>query len=76
MKSVVPSLTIFFSSKMLFRVVPKLGKGWIGVDSNNELTGMGKQLVNREADIAISSSEMITKRAAHLSFLHPTYYTT
>lgn len=60
---------------MNYRVVPKLGTGWITLE-NNTLKGMGEQLINREADIAISSSEMVLDRAAQLTFLHPTYYTT
>lgn len=66
----------FLASSFNFTVKPMLGKGWISIDDNGTLTGMAQQLLDREADIGISSSEMLLYRAAQLTFLHPTYYTT
>ncbi|CAL8122830.1 unnamed protein product [Orchesella dallaii] len=66
----------YLASSFNFTIVPKMGAGWITLTEDKRLTGMGEQLINKEADISISSSEMLVYRAAQLTFLHPTYYAT
>ncbi|CAG7820994.1 unnamed protein product [Allacma fusca] len=61
-----------------FKYEAVVGKGWIRTVNNTEgeqLTGMGEQILNGEAELAISCSTMIPYRLEKLHFLQPIIFT-
>ena len=56
---------------LIFRMDYMRGSGWIGMNDEGRVAGMGQQLLKKEGDIAVAPSELLAYRLYELSVSQP-----